>query len=245
MKCLPALLAAVGLLTCACATSPRIQRLELEPAEFAVSYSGQLGPHALDELPEYTLPEKEASVTYTLEVRILRGKAADAAALFGQGVHVVGAWSMDAAVLSGDKLAAMQLVSAPRLTVFEGQNGTITVTNQVAYISGFEVTSSDGARVADPVVETLLDGLMLGLSAKTADGGQMRLSLDLTMAECVKPIRTQEIDVLGSRVTIQTPVIYSQRIKGEGLLRQDRALVLTGMVNQDEVYVVVVTGTRQ
>jgi hypothetical protein len=244
MKCLPALLAAVGLLTCACATSARIQPLELEPAEFAVSYSGQLGPHALDDLPEYALPEKETSVTCALEVRILRGKAADAAALFGQRVNVVGAWSMDAAELSAAKLAAMHIVSAPRLTVFEGQNGMITVANQIAYISGFEVTSSDGARVADPVVQTLLDGLMLGLSAKTADGGQMRLSLDLTMAECVKPIRTQEIDVLGARVTIQTPVIYSQRIQGEGLVGEGRALVLTGMIHGDETYVVLITGRR-
>jgi hypothetical protein len=241
MRLLSALLLAVGLCACGCATTT-VEPVALDPvSDFKVSYSGELGRHLVTDLPEYTQPESPTSLVYALEVRILKGKAADAEALFGKRVHTVGAWSMQAEDFD---LTQMQMVSAPRLTVFEGQNGTISVTNEIAYISGFEVTGGENTRVADPVVETLIDGLMLGLNARTADEKQMRLGVNLVLAEVVRPIATQQINVLGSPVTIQTPVLYSQRLKGEGQVSEDRVLVLTGMVKRDEVYVVLITGKR-
>jgi hypothetical protein len=241
MKLLTAIIAAVGLLACGCATTT-VEPVALERvSDFKLSYSGELGRNLVGDLPQYTRPESETALVYALEVRILKGRAIDAEALFGKRVHTVGAWSMQAQDFD---FSTMQTVAAPQLTVFEGQNGTISVNREIAYISGFEVTGGENSRVADPVVETVVDGLMLGLNARTADETQMRLAVDLVLAEVVRPIASQQINVLGAPVTIQTPVIYSQRLKGEGHVSEDRVLVLTGMLNQGEVYVILITGKR-
>jgi hypothetical protein len=246
MKLLTAMIAAIGLFAIGCASpSHSVATVALDPvSDFKVSYSGELGRNTVSEVWQFTRPEEKTSLVYTLEVGILKGKAVDAEALFGKRVHTVGAWSMRAEDLSQARMPQLKMVAAPRLTVFEGQSGTISLTAEVAYISGFEITGGDNALVADPVVDTVVDGLMLGLSAKSANETQMRLGVDLVLAEVVRPIATQQINVFGAPVSIQTPVIYSQRLKGEGLVSEDRVLVLTGMVDQDEVYVVLITGKR-
>jgi hypothetical protein len=51
--------------------------------------------------------------------------------------------------------------------------------------------------------------------------------------------------VLGAPMTVQTPVIFSQRLKGEGTASEGKTLVLTGMVRGDDVYVILISATRR
>jgi hypothetical protein len=245
MRLLSAMLLVVGLLACGCATRAGHPMMLMPVQDFNVNYSGELGRRLAEDLPQYTQPEGEPSILFELEVRILRGSAPEAEAAFGKRVRVVGAWHAESTNLTAERLSKLQVVSAPRLTVYENQQGTIAVTNEIAYVSGFEVVGAFNGRLADPIIDIITEGLILGLQAKTVDEKQMRLSVDLTLAEVVRPIASQHINVLGAPVTIQTPVIYSQRLKGEGQVSEDRVLVLTGMVDQENVYVILITGHRQ
>lgn len=248
MRRLSATLAAVGLLACACATTePAGPLLTLEPVgDFNVEYSGEIGAAGLDnELPPYTAFEGEADHAYALEVRFLRARPEIAKRLFGQRCLEIGASTVPAGELTPEIVSQATLVSAPRLTVFEGQQGAIVISNEITYISGFGISGDGATRVADPVVNTVLDGLLVGLRAVRADGKGLRLSIDMTMAEVVRPIETQEVKLFGTTAQVQTPLVYSQRLKADGVVGEGKALVLTGMLGRDnDIYVVLITGRR-
>lgn len=243
-----AALAVGALLACGCATQQKSAAVKLEVLpEFELDYRGEIGD-AVDitkDMPEYTPTEGEPEWACNIEVRVLRGSRAQAEALFGDSVHRVGAWSVADAEISLAGLGGMTVVTAPRLSVFERQQGTISITNQVAYISAFQIRSSDATRVADPVVDVLNSGLVLSLRASGGSETHMRLELDLTMSEVVRPMETQEVQVFGAPMTIQLPVMYTQRLKAQGEVSESRTLVLTGMVEEKgEVSVLLVKGTR-
>jgi hypothetical protein len=241
---LTALIAAVALLACGCATTT-VEPVSLQALpEFKVSYTGQLGTEPVGDLPEYTQPEGEPSRAYTLTVRILKAESGQAERLLGKQARMVGAWELATDALDAEALKTLQTVSAPRLTVYEGQAGTISVINQIAYISGFEISGQAEARVADPVIDVLNEGLLLGLKAESAGDTHLRLSVDLTLCSLMKPVASQEVKVLGAAMTVQTPVVYTQRIKGEGRASEDRLLVLTGMAEGDTVYIVLIDAER-
>ena len=246
MRTVSAILAAVALLACGCATQLKTEPVKLEVLpDFSVAYSGGLNRNVNTELPEYTQPEAKSDTAYMLEVRIIRCDSAQAEDVFGARSRSVGAWTMDAAELDGRRIAALNLTSAPRLSVMEGQSGTITILNQVAYISGFELSGKESTRIADPVIDVMQEGIVLGLRAQSSDEKRMDLSLDLALVDLVKPIQTQEISLGGAPVTIQTPVVYTQRMKGQGNVAESKVLVLTGMADrEDGVYIVLITGKR-
>lgn len=240
------MLAVVALLACGCATQKVSEPVTLEVLpDFSVSYSGGLNANATTDMPEYAQPEEKSDTAYMLEVRILRCESEQAETVFGARAHTIGAWSMDASELADSGVAGLNLISAPRLSVMEGQSGTITILNQVAYISGFELSGKDDTRIADPVIDVMQEGIVLGLRAQSVDADRMNLSLDLALVDLVKPIQTQQISLGGAPVTIQTPVVYTQRMKGQGKVAESNVLVLTGMADRDNgVYVVLITGKR-
>jgi hypothetical protein len=244
MKLACAMIAVVALSACGCATTA-VEHVSLQALpEFKVSYSGQLGTEPVGGLPQFTQPESEQSRAYTLTVRILKADAQQAGKLFGKSATTVGAWEMAADELDSDALRKLQTVAAPRLTVYEAQTGAISVINEVAYVRGFDISGTADARVADPVIGVLNEGLVLGLTAESIDDTHVRLAVDLTLSSLVKPVATQDVKVLGAPMTVQTPVIYTQRINGEGRASEDRLLVLTGMAEGNDVYVVLIAAER-
>lgn len=243
-----AVLAVVSVLACGCATQQKSAAVKLEVLpEFELDYRGEIGD-AVDitkDMPEYTPAEGEPEWVYNIEVRLLRGSLANAEALFGDSVHRVGAWSVDDGEISDAGPGGMTVVSAPRLSIFERQQGTISITNQVAYISAFQIRSAEATRVADPVVDVLNTGIVLSLKASGGSKTHMRLELDLTMSAVVRPMETQEVQVFGAPMTIQLPVMYTQRLKAQGEVSESRTLVLTGMIEEEgEVSVLLIKGTR-
>ena len=245
---LAAICAVVALLACGCATEHPAQTVEMEPLPgFDVEYQGEVGDGTAvtGDMPEYTQPEDQPDWMYTMEVRFVRCSHDDAVALFGERINTVGAWSMDSGALETGKDNGLTLVSAPRLSVFEKQTGTISILNQIAYIKSFQISSEGSTRVADPVVDTLAEGLVLGLRVQQADAGSMKLEIDVTQSSVMRPIESQDVQVFGAPMTIQVPVMYTQRLKAQGEVSEDRTLVLTGMIESgDQVSLVLINGKR-
>ncbi|MBK8205475.1 MAG: hypothetical protein IPK87_01655 [Planctomycetes bacterium] len=257
-------MAAACALLAGCASQSKLPSVQLSAAPgFEVSYSGGIGEPGndlLDNLPVFSSEEhNEDAVVFTIETRIVELSAQAAEELFGtRAGGMVGAFSLDDAAIDAVTAAVEQrkdcrLLSAPRLAVFEGQTGTIQLTSEVAYISGYEIHagkpvpkiegSNSASRIADPVVSVMSDGMVLGL--KVSDGAKLMLELDLTLAELARPIATQQIEVFGAPMTVQVPVLFTQRIKGSGAIEPGKVLALTGMVGSGQQVVLVLVSARQ
>lgn len=61
--------------------------------------------------------------------------------------------------------ADVTLLSAPRLTLFHGQQGSISIMEQFAYISGYEKQVASGSTCWDPIIGVLNEGTSLDLCA--------------------------------------------------------------------------------
>lgn len=233
----------------ACASQPApVLEVVHDPA-IEVSYAGEVGTGNLPQptaLPATAEPESaEGRVILQVNTKFIRLSAEAAEALLGKGAGTVAATSLsDAGVeewldaFKGRKDA--EVVSSPIVQMWDGARSNIVIANQVSYISAFELAGSGTQRIADPVVNTMTEGLMLELHATSTDGGT-NLHLKLTMAELQRPIATQNVRVFGSIVTVQTPVMLTQSLTAQGTCAEGHSLMLTGMVGQEgEVIVVLV-----
>lgn len=232
-----------------CASRPEafVPMAELTPeAEFEVTYNGGIGAGpVLEELPVPESAEEGAGPMYMLEVRFLRAKPENARRMFGDRAIEVGASSLPAAEVTEALLAQATLMSAPRLTVYEKQTGTIWIANELAYISGFDLDGKDATRVADPIVEVANEGIYLEMHAVSADANKLRLTVGVTLSEIVRPIEVQKVRLYGADVEIQVPVTYTQQLSAAGEISEDRVLVLTGMLGRDnDIYTVLISGKR-
>lgn len=206
-----------------------------EPA-FAISYSGEIGdpkpPQLIAAGGEFQPAPDDRVVT--VEVRILRVADGAARAL---GIQGSGAHSLDEA--EAQELVAElrarrdgSLITAPRLSVYERQTGTISIMNEVSYVSGFDITDDGPARIVDPVIEIVQDGLALEVKAVRA-GEALSLTLSLAMAEVLKPIGTQSVEVYGQRIHVQTPQVLRQKLDCSGEVKPGRVLALSGLTTRD------------
>lgn len=249
-----------------CASQPAAIEMSPEPG-FTVAYTGGLGERAQEVLaapPEYTGPAGiEGTPVVRIETRIVRLSAKAAEALLGKHAGAVGALALDGTAV--DELLSRvreredcSLVGAPMLSVFEGQVGTISVSNEIAFVSGYELREGEAnlkvvgdvraikkrmaaTRIADPVVSTIQDGILLGVQARAAEAG-WDLELDLSVTELLRPIGQRTVHVFGQPMTVQVPVMMSQRIRVAGTASTGRTLALTGMVGADNhVLLVLVT----
>lgn len=239
--------AVAALLACGCASNvkPVAHPVELEALpEFAVTYSGEVGASVETELPEVVSVESDSDLAYLLTMRVLKGTPDAAEAQFGEKVNYIGVWSIPAAEATRERLTALETVSAPSQMVREGKLGRVMIGQYSAFISKFEITGEGATRVADPIVDTLRIGLAIGLRPQSVTETSMRLSLDMQITDLVTPIRSQEVTVFGAPMTVQTPVLSIQRMKGEGVVAEDRVLVLTGWVFEGDVYIVLVNAKR-
>jgi hypothetical protein len=247
MRRLAAIIAGVALLACGCATGRHAPTVEMQPLPgFNVDYRGEVGDGAdvTQDMPEYTEPETRPDWMYTMDVRLVQCSRAEAVARFGEHVNGVGAWAIDSA-LDMSKDSGLSVVAAPRLTLFEKQTGTISIVNQLSYVKSFEIRSQGDTLVADPVIDTLSEGLVLALRVQQADAGSMKIDLDLTQSSVVRPIESQQVQIFGAPMTIQTPVMYTQRLKAQGDVSEDRTLILTGLIDSDDqVSLVLINGRR-
>jgi type II secretory pathway component GspD/PulD (secretin) len=108
-----------------------------------------------------------------------------------------------------------ELVTAPRLLVFNTARANISVMNQVAYVQDFDVEIAQAASIADPIIKVVEDGVVLDVHpVVSADRRFVMMELRPTVATLKRPIK-EVATTLGSQnsVTIQLPELDIQRVK--------------------------------
>ena len=113
------------------------------------------------------------------------------------------------------KSERLELVTAPKVLVFNTARANIAVMNQVAYVQDFDVEIAQAASIADPIVNVVQDGVVLDVRpVVSADRRFIMMELRPTVAVLKRPIE-QLATTLGSQntVTIQLPELDIQRVR--------------------------------
>lgn len=105
---------------------------------------------------------------------------------------------------------AVETVTAPRITVYSGERANVTVLEKHSFVTDYELDHpAPGTFVADPVVTTVTDGLILDLRPRLK-GDTCVLTANLTSSRLKKPVASREIDLgVGAPVTIQLPCVVT------------------------------------
>lgn len=235
--------------------APRGPIVRMKPAEgFDVEYAGSVGDSGIKfEAPEYDTGKQEGPMV-AIEARILKLSAEAALELTADGpVPVppsaarVGALNLSEAearhLIQSAKRLGFGLISSPRLSMFDGQRGTITIADQTAYVSGFEIKGVGTARVADPVIQQIASGWTLGVKPTLGKDGDVNVEVKMLMSEAVRPIPERSVRLFGGSIRIQTPTMFNQQLKAAGTISKGRVVALTGLCGvEGEVIVVLLTG---
>src|SRR5258706_548487 len=128
-----------------------------------------------------------------------------------------------------------ELVTSPRITVYNTARGNLSVLNQVAYVQDFNVEIAQGASIADPIVNVVQDGVVLDVRpVVSADRRFITLELRPTIATLKRPMR-EVVTTLGSQnsVTIQLPEVEYQRVRTSIPMPDGGTVLLGGMKVSD------------
>jgi hypothetical protein len=229
-----------------CRTTPELSALEplavgaaLEVEyESSVAYAGDFtaaeepwsglaepapGSHAIDVLVEIvSLPRAAAERLFDGAPRELGGWRVER-----QGAETRLAELVDSGIAES--------VADSRMCVFAGQSAFISVLNQIAFISSFEVEKSADTLIADPVVGVLQDGILACLRPTRATDGTLSLALELSMTDVELPIQDAEVRIPGSvhPVTLQLPIASRQVLRTTFGLTPGECAVLSGLAPAD------------
>jgi Flp pilus assembly secretin CpaC len=123
------------------------------------------------------------------------------------------------------------LVTAPRLTAFNGQRANVTVLNQESYISDFDVEIAQASQIGDPIVQVIRDGTILDLRpVVSSDRRFITMELRPTIAVLTRPIATFQTTLAnGPPVTIQLPELAVQRVRTTVTVPDGGTLLLGGL----------------
>ncbi|MCC6572344.1 MAG: hypothetical protein IT462_01015 [Planctomycetes bacterium] len=125
-----------------------------------------------------------------------------------------------------------KIMGAPRLTCQDRQRGVVTLGASHSYVSGFEVTQAKGAVVADPMISTIQDGLMVSLRPEVgSDRKSVTLEVQLALARLVDPMQQFKTTAPGAKgeFTVQVPLLKCERMRTKALLPEGNTLVVTGL----------------
>ncbi len=107
-----------------------------------------------------------------------------------------------------EKSERIQQITAPRVTVYNTQRANVQVLNQVAYVADYEVEIAQASNIANPVVQTILDGIVLDVRpVVSADRRFVNLELRPTVAVLTRPIATFSTSLASGPVTASAPVV--------------------------------------
>ena len=123
------------------------------------------------------------------------------------------------------------IVTAPRLTAYNGQRANVTVLDQISYIADFDVEIAQLAQIGDPIVQTLRDGVILDVRPTvSADRRFITMELRPTVAILQQPIATFQTTLAnGPPVTIQLPEVRIRRVRTTVTMPDGGTLMLGGL----------------
>lgn len=120
-------------------------------------------------------------------------------------------------------------MTPPRMTLFPAQLGTVSVTNQLAYVAGYEKQQEETSVVWDPIVGLASEGVLYEVGALAADGrGRdllVRVSLKLMgLLDCPPSVPSLGFGGHGGRAEI--PRWHESRWSDLVALSPDQALLV-------------------
>ncbi|MGE0190830.1 MAG: hypothetical protein AB7T63_02205 [Planctomycetota bacterium] len=129
----------------------------------------------------------------------------------------------------------LTVVTAPRLATYDGQRANISILNQIAYVQDYEVEISNDVSVADPIIGTLNEGLVVDLRPHVAaDDKAITLEVSVTEAEVNRPIPEIQVAAGPSTVTLQVPEMHVRQMRSTVTLADGHAAMLVGEGNSPE-----------
>ncbi|MCA8974278.1 MAG: hypothetical protein KDC98_06125 [Planctomycetes bacterium] len=103
---------------------------------------------------------------------------------------------------------------SPALTLQPLTVGHASLLNQTSYVRDFDLQVTNNAIIADPIIDTIQDGIVLEAAVTTLEHGLLGVSLEARVAELKRPIETQEVGLgAGQKVTLQLPHLHSTQIE--------------------------------
>jgi tetratricopeptide (TPR) repeat protein len=149
---------------------------------------------------------------------------------------------LNAVLRAVKKRERVSLVTAPKITCFNTQRANLTVRTQIAYISDFDVQAQQNVSIADPVVDTIEDGLILEVRPViSADRRYITVETKPTIALLKRPLRTltTTLGAAGSTpVTIQLPELLIQRIRTTVTVPDGGSFLIGGVRRQSDTTLV-------
>ncbi|MCA8910205.1 MAG: hypothetical protein KDB82_00750 [Planctomycetes bacterium] len=148
-----------------------------------------------------------------------------------QFAYFVDLTQINAVITAVQKRKKARVLTAPRLSAFNTQRANITIVNQVPYIRDFEIGTATSAAIANPVVDTILDGMVLDVKPTVSNDRRfITVEVQPTVAELTLPIPTFTT-TLGptSSVTIQIPEIKLQTVQTTVRVPDGGAVVIAGL----------------
>jgi type II secretory pathway component GspD/PulD (secretin) len=107
-----------------------------------------------------------------------------------------------------EKSERVQQITAPRITVYNTQRANVSVLNQVAYVADYEVEIAQASNIANPVIQTIQDGVVLDVRpVVSADRRFVTLELRPTVAVLQRPIATFSTSLASGPIGANAPVI--------------------------------------
>lgn len=159
-----------------------------------------------------------------VEARVLAVPAATVDHL-SDGLHIIRPERAQAILALTKAAGGGRVVSAPRVTAFDGQRANVCVANQVSYVSGVGVTATRGAIVGHPIVSTLTEGLTLEIRAHTRHDGWIDVEVAVQAAHLLRPM-PQVATRFG---IVQVPELVAQSVRVRGSLPKDSWAMLVGL----------------
>lgn len=148
-----------------------------------------------------------------------------------QFAYFVDLTQINAVIVAVQKRKKARVLTAPRLSAFNTQRANITIVNQIPYVQDFELNSATSAAIANPVIDTILDGMVLDVKPTVSNDRRfITIEVQPTVAELVLPIPTFTT-TLGptSSVTIQIPEIQLQTVQTTVRVPDGGAVVIAGL----------------
>ena len=107
-----------------------------------------------------------------------------------------------------EKSERLQQITASRITVYNTQRANVSVLNQVSYVQDYEVEIAQASNIANPVIQTIQDGVVLDVRpVVSADRRFVTLELRPTVALLTRPIATFSTSLASGPVTASAPVV--------------------------------------
>ena len=113
----------------------------------------------------------------------------------------------------------VDVLSAPRILALNGHRAEVSTGERISYVRDYDVEIAGETAIADPVIDTLFDGIVFDVVAGSLPERRLGVDLDVTSGRVERPIPEFETTVgvpdsgKSRRVTLQLPTWTKHRLR--------------------------------